>query len=83
MNEQIEYAVAELKRLLSEDDAVAEQGIDITHRSGALLLRGQVETSSRRDEIARRVASAFPDLRVENDIAVTGCPPPGEPEELS
>jgi len=77
-----EYIEAAVQRLLSEDGAVADQGIDVVRREDVLVLRGEVESPQRRAEIERRVAQRFPQLRVHNDIGVTRANPPAEPEEL-
>ncbi|HKT03112.1 MAG TPA: hypothetical protein VJT31_26580 [Rugosimonospora sp.] len=77
-----EYLEAAVQRLLSEDGAVTDQGIDVVRREGVLILRGEVESPRRRAEIVRLVSEHFPRLRVHDDIGVTRANPPAEPEEL-
>ncbi|HEX6872686.1 MAG TPA: hypothetical protein VF163_16440, partial [Micromonosporaceae bacterium] len=61
---------------------IAEQGIDVLVRHGAVMLTGDVESQARRDEIARRVGELLPGLPVRNDIVIISTQPPEEPEEL-
>ncbi len=77
-----EYLEATIQRLLSEDGSVADQGIDVVCREDSLILRGEVESAARRDEILRLVRERFPHLRVHSDIGLTRAHPPAEPEEL-
>lgn len=78
-----EYVEADVQRLLTEHADLAEQGITVLRREQTLLLCGEVESIGRRDEIARRVREAFPDVRLSVDIGITRTQPPSEPEELS
>ncbi|MDG4767382.1 hypothetical protein O7632_25305 [Solwaraspora sp. WMMD406] len=78
-----EYAEAAVQRLLSEHAAVAEQGITVVRREHELVLRGEVESDHRRDEIVRLVAERFPDVRLSSDIGVIRAQAPSEAEELS
>jgi HSP20 family molecular chaperone IbpA len=77
-----EYTEAAVQRLLAEHAAISEQSLEITHREDVLVLRGEVESAQRREEIVRLVSERFPMLRVHNDIGITRCEPPREPEEL-
>ncbi|MFI6824274.1 hypothetical protein ACIBJE_25525 [Micromonospora sp. NPDC050187] len=77
-----EYVEAEIQRLLTEDPAVAEQGITVVRREHGLVLYGEVESPHRREEILRRVAARFPDVPVTSDIGVTRAQAPTEVEEL-
>ena len=65
-----EYVEAEIQRLLTEHNAIAEQGITVVRRDHALVLCGEVESPQRREEILRRVAERFPDMPVTGDIGV-------------
>lgn len=78
-----EYLHAALQRLLTESDAVAEQGIEVVPRGEGLALRGQVETPARRAEIERRVREAAGATPVHNEITVTGHDAPEGHEEVS
>jgi hypothetical protein len=78
-----DYTEAAVQRLLSEDQSVADQGIEITHREQCLVLRGVVESPERRAEIERLVSQRYPDLQVCNEIAVTRHNAPAEAEELT
>ncbi|MFD2766523.1 hypothetical protein [Micromonospora eburnea] len=76
------YVEAEIHRLLAEDPAVAEQGITAVHRERGLVLYGEVESPQRREEILRRVAERFPDVRITSDIGVIRAQAPSQVEEL-
>jgi hypothetical protein len=77
-----EYLEAAVQRLLTEDGAVTDQGIDVVRREDMLILRGEVESTHRRDEILRLVRERFPHLRVQGDIGLTRAHAPAEAEEL-
>ncbi|GIJ80816.1 hypothetical protein SAMN05443287_10364 [Micromonospora phaseoli] len=77
-----EYVEAEIHRLLTEDPAVAEQGITVVRTERALVLHGEVESAHRREEIMRRVAERFPDVPITSDIGVTRTQAPTEIEQL-
>jgi osmotically-inducible protein OsmY len=76
------YDEAALQRLLTEDAGLAEQGIEVTRRDGAVVLTGCVETEERRVQVAERVAECLPGDEVRNDIVVVPVQPPGEPEAI-
>jgi len=77
-----EYVEAEIQRLLTEDPAVAEQGITVIRREDTLVLYGEVESAHRREEILRRVAERFPDVPISSDIGVIRAQAPTEIEQL-
>ncbi|MGC4880964.1 hypothetical protein ACLQ26_32400 [Micromonospora sp. DT43] len=77
-----EYVDAEIQRLLTEDPAVAEQGITVVRREGALVLYGEVESPHRREEILRLVSERFPDVAITSDIGVIRAQAPTEIEQL-
>ena len=77
-----EYVEAEIHRLLTEDPAVAEQGITVVRTERGLVLYGEVESAYRRDEIMRRVAGRFPDVPITSDIGVIRTQAPTEIEQL-
>ncbi|GAA2187122.1 hypothetical protein [Micromonospora lupini] len=77
-----EYVEAEIQRLLTEDPAVAEQGITVIRRQDALVLYGEVESPNRREEILRRVSERFPDVSITSDIGVIRAQAPTEIEQL-
>lgn len=77
-----EYVEAAVQRLLTEHAGVAEQGILVTRREHTLVLRGEVESARRRDQILRLVTENFPDVRLTVDIGVTRAQAPSEVEEL-
>jgi osmotically-inducible protein OsmY len=81
-NQRATYDEAALQRLLTEDAGLAEQGIEVTRRAGAVVLTGCVETEERRAQVAERVAECLPDEEVRNDIVVVPVQPPGEPEAI-
>lgn len=77
-----EYVEAAVARLLTEDGHTTTQGIEVIRRNDVLILRGEVESARRRDEIMRLVGERFPRLRIHNDIGVTRANAPAEAEEL-
>jgi hypothetical protein len=78
-----EYVEAEIQRLLTEDAAVAEQGITVLRRDHLVVLRGEVESTQRRDEICRQVTEHFPDVQIVCDIGIVRAQAPTGAEELS
>ena len=78
-----EYVEAEIQRLLTENADVAEQGITVLRREHTLVLRGDVESVHRRDEICRTVTEHFPDVQLSCDIGITRADAPSDAEELS
>jgi hypothetical protein len=78
-----QYDEAALQRLLTEDGEVAEQGIDVIRREGAVVLTGCVESEARREQIAARIARCLPGHEVRNDIVVAPVQRPAEPEAIT
>jgi hypothetical protein len=78
-----EYVEAEIQRLLTENADVAEQGITVLRREHTVVLRGEVESAHRRDEICRQVTAHFPDVEISCDIGITRAQAPTEAEELA
>jgi osmotically-inducible protein OsmY len=80
-----DYVEAEIQRLLTEDGAVAEQGITVQRRDNVVVLGGEVESGQRRDEICRQVTTHFPGVELVCDIGITRAqaPAPAEVEEIS
>jgi hypothetical protein len=76
------YDEASVQRLLTEDAGLAEQGIEVSRREGAVVLTGGVESEERRTQIGERVAACLPGDEVRNDIVVVPVQPPTEPEAL-
>jgi hypothetical protein len=74
---------AEIQRLLTEHDKIAEQGITVQHRENHIVLGGEVESPQRRDEICRQIATHFPDVEITCDIGITRAQAPSEVEEIS
>jgi hypothetical protein len=74
---------AEIQRLLTEHDRIAEQGITVQHREHLVVLGGEVESAERRDEICRQIAERFPDIEITCDIGITRAQAPNEVEEIS
>lgn len=77
-----EYLEAAVQRLLTENPDVAEQGITVMLRDRALVLRGEVESVQRREEILRLVMVHFPNVPIRADIGLIRTQPPTEVEEL-
>ena len=78
-----DYLEAEIQRLLTEDDRVAEQGITVRRREQSVVLGGEVESPERRDEICRRITDRFPDVEITCDIGITRTSAPVDVEEIS
>jgi hypothetical protein len=74
---------AEIQRLLTEHDRIAEQGITVQHRENVVVLGGEVESAQRRDEICRQITARFPDVTITCDIGITRAQAPNEVEEIS
>ena len=74
---------AEIQRLLTEHDRIAEQGITVHRREHSLGLGGEVERAQRRDEICRQITSHFPEVEITCDIGITRAQAPSEVEEIS
>jgi hypothetical protein len=82
MTDQIDLE-AEIQRLLTEHDRIAEQGITVRRREHAIVLGGEVESAKRRDEICRQITDRFPDIEITCDIGITRAQAPIEVEEIS
>jgi hypothetical protein len=78
-----EYAEAAVQRLLTEHPNLGEQGNTLTRREHCLVMSGEVESPARRDEIARLVNEALPDVEVCCDIGIIRAGAPTEHEELT
>jgi hypothetical protein len=74
---------AEIQRLLTEDDRIAELGITVQRRDHLVVLGGEVESAHRRDEICRQITAHFPDVEIACDIGITRAQAPSEVEEIS
>lgn len=74
---------AEIQRLLTEHDRVAEQGITVQRRDHLIVLGGEVESTQRRDEICKQITTHFPELEITCDIGITRAQAPSEVEEIS
>lgn len=78
-----EYVEAEAQRLLAEDPHITEQGVTVLRREHALVLRGEVESARRREQIVRLLEEHFPGIALRVDIATTRTQPPDAAEELT
>ncbi|MEV6966219.1 hypothetical protein AB0M47_13975 [Hamadaea sp. NPDC051192] len=76
-----EYLLAQVQRLLAEDGG--ELGIDAVRHDDLLVLRGEVESELRCREVELRIAEAFPELTIRNELSVPRVHKPQEPEELT
>ena len=74
---------AEIQRLLTEDDRIAELGITVQRRDHLVVRGGEVESEHRRDEICRQITAHFPDVEIACDIGITRAQAPREVEEIS
>ncbi|MFJ7070245.1 BON domain-containing protein [Streptomyces sp. NPDC101115] len=77
-----EYRIARLRERLAGDD-LAELGIQVEQRGGAVLLTGTVPTATHRDEILRLARDELAGLTVRVDLEVACADPPDRWEELS
>lgn len=77
-----EYLEAAVQRLLTENPDVAEQGITVMLRDRALVLRGEVASVQRREEILRLVMAHFPNVPIRADIGLVRTQAPTAAEEL-
>lgn len=77
-----EYRIARLVERLAGDD-LAELGVHVEQRGGAVLLTGTVPTASRRDEIVRVARGELTGLTVHADLSVACADAPDRMEELS
>jgi hypothetical protein len=82
MTHQIDLE-AEIQRLLTEHDRIAEQGITVQRRENVVVLGGEVESAQRRDEICRQITSRYPEIEITCDIGITRAQAPSEVEEIS
>lgn len=82
MTNQIDLE-AEIQRLLTEHERIAEQGITVQRREHEIVLGGEVESAQRRDEICRQITDHFPDLAITCDIGIIRAQAPSEVEEIS
>jgi len=65
----------DIQHLLATDE-IGELGVEVHCEGGVVVLRGQVNTAHRRDQIAERVAAAYPELTVQCEITVVDAGPP-------
>ncbi|MFI8824767.1 BON domain-containing protein [Streptomyces sp. NPDC053431] len=77
-----EYRIARLVERLAGDD-LAELGVHVEQRGGAVLLTGTVPTTTRRDEILRLARGELAGLTVRADLTVACADAPDQLEELS
>jgi len=82
MTSQIDLE-AEIQRLLTEHERIAEQGITVQRRDNVVVLGGEVESAQRRDEICRQISGHFPEIEITCDIGITRAQAPIEVEEIS
>ncbi|MGW0465148.1 BON domain-containing protein [Streptomyces sp. NPDC003027] len=76
-----EYVIAHLRDRLAGDE-VAELGVRIEMRGGAVLLSGTVPTAARRDQILRIAHEMLGGLPVRSDLVVVCADAPDRSEEL-
>ncbi|MGW0122931.1 hypothetical protein [Streptomyces sp. NPDC003327] len=77
-----EYRIARLRERLAEDD-MAELGVQLEQRGGAVVVTGTVPTTTRRDEILRLAREELDGLTVRADLAVACADAPDRWEELT
>ena len=82
MTKQIDLE-AEIQRLLTDHDRIAEQGITVQRREHLVVLGGEVDSAERRDEICRQITDRFPEIEITCDIGITRAQAPDEVEEIS
>jgi hypothetical protein len=79
-----EHLAADLEELLAEDERISEQGLQVTVRPNAVLVRGTVATRDRRNAIVTVISSELPRHRIELDVTVLAdeMQPPTSEEHL-
>ncbi|MFD7445429.1 BON domain-containing protein [Streptomyces sp. NPDC059909] len=75
------YRIARLRERLAGDD-IAELGIRIDERGGAVLLSGTVATAAHRDDILRIAAEELGSTPVRSDLVIASAEAPDRSEEL-
>ncbi|MEU6703579.1 BON domain-containing protein [Streptomyces wuyuanensis] len=76
------YRVARIRERLAGDD-IAELGVRVEERGGAVLLTGTVSSPEQRDEILRAVEDEVgADIPVRSDLVVASTAAPEVHEEL-
>ncbi|MFG2760875.1 BON domain-containing protein [Streptomyces wuyuanensis] len=76
------YRVARIRERLAGDD-IAELGVRVEERAGAVLLTGTVSSPGQRDEILRAVEDEVgADTPVRSDLVIASTAAPEAHEEL-
>ncbi|MGW7363232.1 BON domain-containing protein [Streptomyces sp. NPDC054841] len=75
------YRIARLRERLAGDD-IAELGIRIDERGGAVLLSGTVATAARREDILRIAAEELGSTPVRSGLVIASAEAPDRSEEL-
>ncbi|MGW0912703.1 BON domain-containing protein [Streptomyces sp. NPDC002784] len=78
---QLDYRVAHLNDHLAAGP-LAELGVRIEIRGGAVLLTGTVPSADCRDEVVRLAREELPDCPVHADLVVADASVPDHAEEL-
>jgi osmotically-inducible protein OsmY len=76
------YTEGRIQRHLAENPDTAELGVRIAVHASAVFLSGDVSSERRRERIVEAVRALVPDLRVHDELAVTGADAPVRREEL-
>ncbi|HEX6425658.1 MAG TPA: BON domain-containing protein [Acidimicrobiales bacterium] len=78
-----EYVAEHVRRALTTDQRVHEQGLDVAVLGDLVVVRGTVATPALRDAVGEVVAEQVPGAEVVNDVAVAPDAPPGAAEDLA
>lgn len=82
-SEPAEYVAEHVRRALTTDRRVHEQGLDVAVIGDIVVVRGTVATASLRDAVGEVVAEQVPGAQVVNDVAVAPDAAPGTAEDLA
>lgn len=78
-----EYVAEHVRRALTTDRRVHEQGLDVAVIGDLVVVRGTVATPALRDAVGEVVAEQVPGAEIVNDVAVAPDAAPGAPEDLA
>ncbi|MFF3325610.1 BON domain-containing protein [Streptomyces sp. NPDC002889] len=76
-----DYRVAHLQERLAGEE-IAELGVRVELRAGAVFLSGTVSTTACREEILRIATAELAGLAVREDLLIASSTAPDHPEEL-
>ncbi len=78
-----EYRAGHIMQRIAEDPRTSEMGIQVSVHRDWLVVSGVVPTPQRREEILRIVREEAPDLRIRDEMQITGAGDPDGEETLT